>query len=185
MWKPQPRLQRQRQQQAAAVVNVLFLCTGNSARSILAEVLLNDLGQGAYRAYSAGSHPAGAVNPGAIRKLAEKGHATEGVSSKSWDVFGGGDAPEFDIVITVCDNAAGESCPTWQGSPVTVHWGIPDPAYFDDEEARDAAFDIAYTRLRQRIEGLLALPRDLDGDALQQALQRIQEQAGSADVINA
>ena len=164
--------------------NVLFLCTGNSARSILAEVLLNELGQGAYQAFSAGSHPTGTVNPGAIKKLAEKGHATEGVTSKSWDVFSGTDAPAIDIVITVCDNAAGESCPIWNGSPVTAHWGIPDPAYFDDEEARDAAFDIAYTRLRWRIEGLLELPRDLDAAALQQALQRVHDQARIADVAD-
>jgi len=166
------------------VRNVLFLCTGNSARSVLAEVLLNDLGEGRYRAYSAGSHPTGTVNPGAIRKLAAKGHSTAGLSSISWDTFSGADAPDIDVVITVCDNAAGESCPVWNGSPVTAHWGIPDPAYFDDEEARDAAFDLAYTRLRWRIEDLLELPEELTGDPLQQALQTVHDNARSRDVAD-
>ena len=165
--------------------NVLFLCTGNSARSVLAEVLLNELGEGRYRAYSAGSQPAGRVNPGAIRKLAEKGHATEGLASKSWDVFSGAAAPPFDIVITVCDNAAGESCPIWNGSPVTAHWGIPDPAYFDDEEARDAAFDLAYTRLRWRIEKLLAIPADFAAPELQAALEKAHDEARAMDVAGA
>ena len=169
---------------SVAVRNVLFLCTGNSARSILAEVLLNELGQGAYQAFSAGSHPTGTVSAGALRKLAEKGHSTAGLSSKSWDVFSGVDAPAIDVVITVCDHAAGEACPIWNGSPVTAHWGIPDPAYFDDEEACDAAFDIAYTRLRWRIEGLLQLPADLDIEALQTALQRVHERACAADVAD-
>ena len=164
--------------------NVLFLCTGNSARSVLAEVLLNELGRGSYQAYSAGSKPTGTVNPGAIRKLAEKGHSTDGLSSKSWDVFSGAAAAPIDIVITVCDNAAGESCPIWNGSPVTVHWGIPDPAYFDDEEARDAAFDLAYTRLRWRIEKLLALPADLGAGELQAALEKAHDEARAADVAN-
>ena len=168
-----------------AVRNVLFLCTGNSARSVLAEVLLNDLGAGRYRAFSAGSHPTGKVNPGAIRKLASKGHPTDGLSSKSWDVFSGADAPPVDIVVTVCDSAAGESCPVWNGSPVTVHWGIPDPAYFDDEEARDAAFDLAYTRLRLRIEKMLALPPELDDVALEKALCEAHEAAQAADITNA
>ena len=162
--------------------NVLFLCTGNSARSILAEVLLNDLGRGSYQAYSAGSQPTGTVNPGALRKLAGKGHSTDGLSSKSWDVFSGEAAPPIDIVITVCDNAAGESCPIWNGSPVIAHWGIPDPAYYDDEEARDAAFDLAYTRLRWRIEKLLALPADLTMTELQAALSKAHDEARAADV---
>ena len=166
------------------MTNVLFLCTGNSARSVLAEVLLNDLGRGSYQAYSAGSHPTGTVNPGAIRKLGEKGHSTDGLSSKSWDVFSGDAAPPIDIVITVCDNAAGESCPIWNGSPVSAHWGIPDPAYFDDEEARDAAFDLAYTRLRWRIEKLLALPTDLPAAELQAALSKAHQEARAADVAD-
>jgi len=167
------------------VMNVLFLCTGNSARSILAEVLLNELGQGAYKAYSAGSHPTGQVNPGALEKLAAEGHSIAGLRSKSWDRFSGKDAPDIDIVITVCDNAAGESCPVWNGGPITVHWGIPDPAYFDDAEARQAAFDIAYARLRRRIEGLLSLPADLATDELRQALQAVHERAREADIANA
>ena len=164
--------------------NVLFLCTGNSARSVLAEVLLNELGEGAFQAFSAGSKPTGTVNPGAIRKLNREGHSTEGLASKSWDVFSGADAPEIDIVITVCDNAAGESCPIWNGAPVTAHWGIPDPAYFDDEEARDAAFDLAYTRLRWRIEKLLTLPAGLDAAETHLALQRAHDEARAMDVAD-
>ena len=164
--------------------NVLFLCTGNSARSILAEVLLNELGGGRFRAFSAGSHPTGQVNPGAIRKLAAEGHSTDGLESKSWDRFSGPDAPDIHLVITVCDNAAGETCPIWNGAPVTAHWGIPDPAYFDDEEAREAAFDLAYTRLRRRIEGLIELPGDLQEAAIRVALGQIHDDAKDADVAS-
>ena len=167
-----------------AVRRVLFLCTGNSARSILAEAILNDLGAGDFIAFSAGSHPAGKVNPGALQKLAMEGHNLDGLASKSWQAFSGNDAPDFDIVVTVCDNAAGESCPIWNGCPVTVHWGIPDPAYFDDEEARQAAFDLAYARLRRRIEGMLALEPGLPASDLRQALQRIHEEACSADLAH-
>lgn len=135
--------------------NVLFLCTGNSARSILAEVLMNDLGRGAFRAYSAGSHPVGEVNPGAVEKLAASGHSVEGLSSKSWDEFAGEGALAFDLVVTVCDNAAGEACPAWNGSPVTLHWGVPDPAAFDDPDERRRAFDHAYDALRSRITEFL------------------------------
>ena len=163
---------------------VLFLCTGNSARSILAEAILNDLAKGRYVAHSAGSHPVGEVNPGALRKLATKGHSVEGLASKSWRQFSGAHAPDIDIVITVCDSAAGESCPIWNGSPVTVHWGIPDPAYFDSEEARDAAFDLAYARLRCRIEAMLALSPDLAAKELEQALQQVHERARASDIAN-
>jgi arsenate reductase len=150
-------------------VNVLVLCTGNSARSILGEVLINELGVGAVRAFSAGSQPVGRVNPGAIHKLRSEGHRTDGLSSKSWDRFSGREAPTIDIVITVCDNAAGETCPLWNGAPVTVHWGIPDPA-------ADGDFDSAYTRLRQRVEAMLRLPLvDMDASALGAALGRIHE----------
>lgn len=141
-----------------AVLNVLFLCTGNSARSILAEVILNELGRGIFMAYSAGSHPAGQVNPGALQKLAAEGHSVEGLSSDSWERYSGDGAPRLDIVITVCDNAAGESCPVWSGSPVTAHWGIPDPAAFQDDDERRVAFDVAYDQLRRRIEAFLRLP---------------------------
>ncbi len=147
--------------------NILVLCTGNSARSILGEVLLNELGRGRFRAFSAGSKPTGAVNPGAIEKLKREGYSIEGLESKSWDRFSGDGAPDIDIVITVCDNAAGESCPLWNGAPVTVHWGIPDPA-------SDRDFDAAYRRLRSRIEAMLALPvEDMEADDLSAALGRV------------
>lgn len=139
--------------------SVLVLCTGNSARSILGEVLLNELGRGRLRAYSAGSRPAGRVNPGAIAKLGREGHDVTGLESKSWDVFSGAGAPPIDLVITVCDNAAGESCPLFTGSPVTVHWGIRDPAIdSEDDELIAAEFDRAYAQLLDRINAMLALP---------------------------
>jgi arsenate reductase len=148
-------------------INVLVLCTGNSARSILGEVLINELGRGRLHAFSAGSQPVGQVNPGALRKLEQEGHATAGLESKSWDRFSGADAPPIDIVITVCDNAAGESCPLWNGAPVTVHWGIPDPA-------ADGDFDAAYARLRRRVEAMLDLPlEELDASRLRDALAGI------------
>ena len=140
------------------MLNVLFLCTGNSARSILAEVILNELGRDIFRAFSAGSHPAGHVNPGALQKLAAEGHPVQGLSSDSWERYSGDGAPEFDIVVTVCDNAAGESCPVWNGSPVVAHWGIPDPAAFEDHDEQRIAFDVAYDQLRRRIEAFLRLP---------------------------
>ncbi len=152
-------------------MNILILCTGNSARSILGEVLINDLGDGRLNAYSAGSQPAGKVNPGAIRKLESEGHPVDGLSSKSWDVFSGEDAVPMDIVITVCDSAAAESCPIWPGSPVTAHWGIPDPAGRKDVEA---AFDEAYRHLRARIERLLTLDLErMDPAEQRRALQGI------------
>lgn len=153
----------------SAVFNILVLCTGNSARSILGEVLINELGNGRLRAFSAGSHPTGHVNPGAIDKLRKEGHEVEGLESKSWDRFSGDDAPSFDLVITVCDNAAGESCPIWKGAPVTVHWGIPDPA-------ADGDFDAAYERLRWRIEALLEVPlSDLNAAEMSAALNGIHQ----------
>lgn len=163
-----------------SMTNVLLLCTGNSARSIIAEVLLNDLGAGRFRACSAGSAPTGDVNPGALEKLERAGHATDGLASKSWDVFSGPDAPAFDVVITVCDSAAGESCPVWNGAPVAVHWGIPDPAAAAPA-ARRAAFDCAYSQLRRRIAALLEL--DFAGDAprLRAALQDIHAAANAAE----
>ena len=143
-------------------MNVLVLCTGNSARSILAEVLINELGEGRFCAFSAGSHPAGKVNPGAIDKLEREGQPTEGLASKSWDEFSGSDAEAIDLVITVCDNAAGESCPIWNGSPVTLHWGLPDPAAFEDEQQRRQAFDEVYDELRKRITRYLQSSGELD-----------------------
>lgn len=157
------------------ILNVLVLCTGNSARSILGEVLINELGGGRFRAFSAGSHPTGKVNPGAVDKLRREGHRVESLASKSWDAFSGAGAPAFDIVITVCDNAAGEACPVWNGVPVTAHWGIPDPAIetHDDAELRKA-FDQAYARLRGRIQAMLALPvEDMSAAELSRALEHI------------
>lgn len=139
-----------------AVRNILILCTGNSARSIIAEVLFNDLGQGRCRAFSAGSNPTGKVNPGALRVLQAHGHSIEQLQSKSWDVFSGTTAPALDTVITVCDNAAGETCPVWNGAPEILHWGMPDPAGIVDESARAAAFEETYAALRERISGFLS-----------------------------
>lgn len=139
--------------------NVLFLCTGNSARSILAEALLNRLGAGRFTAYSAGSHPRGDPNPLAISLLKEKGHETSGLRPKSWVEFAAIDAPFLHCVLTVCDNAKGETCPIWPGHPVQAHWGIPDPAgETDDGQMED--FELAYTRLADRIEALLQLDED-------------------------
>lgn len=156
-------------------INVLVLCTGNSARSILGEVLVNALGAGALRGFSAGSSPAGQVNPGALRQLEQRGHQSEGLRSKSWDEFAGADAQDFDIVITVCDNAAGEACPIWHGAPVTVHWGIPDPAEANgSEDVVDAAFAAAYDTLHARISELASLPlADLGSDEIKLALDSI------------
>ncbi|OGS94928.1 MAG: protein-tyrosine-phosphatase [Gallionellales bacterium RIFCSPLOWO2_02_FULL_57_47] len=154
--------------------NVLVLCTGNSARSILGEVLFNSLGKGKFKAYSAGSKPAGKVNPGAIEWLQANGHSTEGLRSKSWDEFTVPGAPEFDFIFTVCDNAAGEACPLWLGKPATAHWGIPDPAHVEGEEARRAAFKKAADQLARRIQLFMSLPIDkLEKLTLKQKLAEI------------
>ncbi|MDO8312141.1 MAG: arsenate reductase ArsC [Sideroxyarcus sp.] len=154
--------------------NVLILCTGNSARSVLGEVLFNVLGKGKFKAYSAGSKPAGKVNPGAIEWLQAHGHSTEGLRSKSWDEFAKPDAPEFDFIFTVCDNAAGEACPLWLGKPATAHWGIPDPAHVEGDEARRAAFKKASEQLAHRIHLFLSLPIEkLDKLALKEKLAEI------------
>jgi protein-tyrosine-phosphatase len=142
--------------------SVLFLCTGNSARSILAEAYLNHAGRGRFRAYSAGSHPGGKVNPFALELLRERGLPTSGVRSKSWDEFAGAGAPRIDFIFTVCDSAAAETCPIWPGHPVTAHWGVPDPAAVegsDDEKRR--AFREAFTALSRRIDLFLALPDEI------------------------
>ena len=155
--------------------NVLFLCTGNSARSIMAEAILNVLGQGRLRAYSAGSHPSGQVQPMA-RELAEAiGYDASQVRSKNWDEFSVEGAPEMDIVITVCDNAAGEACPVWLGHPALAHWGVPDPvSATGDEEDRRRAYTAAFATLRRRIELLLSLPlSSLDRLAAQAKLGEI------------
>ena len=163
-------------------ITVLVLCTGNSARSILGEVLINELGGGRLRAFSAGSRPTGRVNPGALAKLQREGHAVAGLASKSWEQFSGPDAPSVDIVITVCDNAAGESCPVWHGRPVAAHWGIPDPAIDTDDTALvDAAFDRAYALLRGRVDAMLALPIEtLAAADLSAALQQVHLSRGGA-----
>jgi len=155
--------------------NVLFLCTGNSARSILAEVLLNHLGKGRFRAYSAGSFPAGAVNPFAIEILQKSKLPVAGLRSKSWDEFAAPGAPEFDFVFTVCDNAAGEACPAWPGQPMTAHWGIEDPAAVEggDEDKRKAFHD-ALTQLNRRLSIFISLPVEkLDKLSLKQQLDDI------------
>jgi arsenate reductase len=138
--------------------NVLVLCTGNSARSILGEMLFNQLGRGRIKAYSAGSKPGGVVNPMALVTLAKHGVPCAGARSKSWDEFAAPDAPEFDFIFTVCSNAAAEPCPIWPGHPTTAHWAIPDPAHVEPIEARRAAFEEAYQSLERRITAFLALP---------------------------
>jgi protein-tyrosine-phosphatase len=155
--------------------NVLFLCTGNSARSILGESLLNAVGRGRFRAYSAGSHPAGRVNPFALELLAKNRFPTEDLRSKNWDEFAAPGAPALDFVFTVCDNAAGEACPVWPGQPVSAHWGIPDPAAVEgsDDDKRRAFLD-AFVTLRRRIELFTSLPiGKLDKLALQSRLRKI------------
>lgn len=163
--------------------NVLFLCTGNSARSIMAEAILQRLGAGKFNAYSAGSHPTGRVNPGAAKLLQRFNYKTDGFRSKSWDEFAQAGAPELDFVVTVCDNAAGEVCPIWPGQPMTAHWGVPDPAaVIDGSEAEiAAAFADAYGRLQNRINIFVNLPlASLDRLSLQKRLDSIGQHPDSA-----
>jgi arsenate reductase len=157
------------------IYNVLFLCTGNSARSILAESLLNSLGQGRFRAFSAGSFPKGQVHPMAIELLTRMNLPTEGLRSKSWDAFAAPGAPPIDLIFTVCDNAAGEVCPIWPGKPMTAHWGIADPAAVEASETDKAfAFRKAFKELETRIKRLTSLPIDsLDRTTLQAKLGEI------------
>lgn len=157
------------------VFNVLFLCTGNSARSILAETILNHRGKGSFHAFSAGSHPTGRVNPYALKQLESAGLPREGLRSKSWDEFAQPGAPRMDFVFTVCDSAAAEVCPVWPGQPVTAHWGVPDPAAVrGSEEEITRAFRDAFVTLGRRIDLFLSLPIEKLGTlAVKKEVERI------------
>ena len=167
---------------ADRVYNVLFLCTGNSARSILGEVLLNELGGGRFKAYSAGSHPKGRVHPTTLALLKDEGLPTDGLRSKSWEEFAGPDAPVMDFVFTVCDDAAGEACPVWPGQPMTAHWGIEDPArVVGTPVAERAAFVQAFRYMRNRIAAFTALPvASLDRMTLQSRVRAIGSLPGAS-----
>lgn len=158
-------------------LNVLFLCTGNSARSILGEAILNHDGEGRFKAYSAGSNPTGTVNPWAIHTLKTLGYPAKGYSSKNWSEFT--DGPEFDLIFTVCDSAAAETCPIWPGRPTSAHWGIPDPAVVEGSNAeKAAAFLDAFRMLKRRIDLMLALPiASIEQIALREKLQAIGQEA--------
>lgn len=155
--------------------NVLFLCTGNSARSILAEALMNHLGKGRFRAFSAGSHPTGKVNPFAVKLLENQGLSVDDLRSKSWDEFGAPDSPPLDFVFTVCDNAAGEVCPFWPGQPMTAHWGVEDPAAVEGDDAlKMLAFRQSFRELENRIKIFASLPfQSLDKIRLKNKLDEI------------
>ena len=160
---------------AGQPLNVLFLCTGNSARSILAEAFLNSAGRGKFRAYSAGSHPNGTVNPFALELLQKNRISTDSLRSKNWDEFSKPGAPHMDFIFTVCDNAAGEVCPIWPGRPMTAHWGVADPAAVQgsDDDKREA-FHGAFTQLTTRIRLFLSLPFEkLEQTALKRRLEEI------------
>ena len=169
-----------------AVLNVLFLCTHNSARSVLAESILRQEGSGRFRAFSAGSSPKSAVNPMAVQVLAELGYPTAELSSKSWDVFEAERAPVMDIVITVCDNAAGEVCPIWPGQPVTAHWGIEDPSAVEGTDIeRKRAFVTAFRYLKNRITALTALPTErLDALTMRDELKKIGRGEGASPLAS-
>jgi arsenate reductase (thioredoxin) len=166
-----------------AIFNVLFLCTGNSARSIIAESILNKDGAGRFRAFSAGSHPKGEVHPLALKVVKDFGYPTDGVRSKGWDEFAVPAAPEMDFVFTVCDNAAGEVCPVWPGQPVTAHWGIEDPAAAAGSELeREAAFVAAFRHLKNRIAVFTALPlAKLDRIAIKRHVDEIGRSEGATN----
>lgn len=159
------------------VYNVLFLCTGNSARSVMSEALVTILGKGRFKGYSAGSKPTGRVNPFAIEKIKafDPTYPTDEFRSKSWDEFALPDAPHMDFIVTVCDNAAGETCPYWPGRPATAHWGYEDPHGATDEEAR-ASFHKIFNQIKKRMEAFVALPIErMDADAIRQAAKKIGE----------
>lgn len=168
------------------IYNVLFLCTGNSARSILAESILRKIGAGKFNAYSAGSQPKGAVNPYALTTLEACGFPVDGLRSKSWDEFSAANAPTIDFIFTVCDNAAGEACPVWPGHPMTAHWGIEDPAAENGSEIeKQRAFATAFHHLKNRIELFCALPlHRLDRLALRNRLQEIGDIDGATRPSN-
>jgi len=155
--------------------NILVLCTGNSARSILGEALFNTLGAGRFKAYSAGSHPAGRVNPFAIEQVLALGYPIEELRSKSWDEFAQPDSPQMDFIVTVCDKAAGEMCPLWPGQPVTAHWGFPDPAAVEGtDEVKRAAFASTLRQIRNRVQLFLSLPLEtLDRMAIENRMKAI------------
>ena len=161
--------------------NVLFLCTGNSARSILAESILNNEGGGRFKAYSAGSQPKGEVNPHALAELAALGYPATGFTSKSWDVFAEPGAPQMDFIFTVCDSAAGEACPVWIGHPMTAHWGVEDPAAVTGSEVEiQRAFALAARFLKNRIVAFVDLPlASIDRMALETKLRQIGAMEGS------
>jgi protein-tyrosine-phosphatase len=160
---------------AEKLLNVLFLCTGNSARSIMAEALLNRLGDDKFKAFSAGSHPKGEINPYTLATLKKAGYATDGFRSKSWDEFSGPGAPPLDFVFTVCDDAASEECPYWPGQPMTAQWGLPDPSAIEGSEAlKHLAFADTFRMLENRISIFCALPlKNLDKLSLQRRLDDI------------
>ena len=160
--------------------NVLFLCTGNSARSIFAEAILRANGRGRFNAYSAGSHPNGQINPLTLQILTANNLSTEGLRSKSWDEFAAPGAPEMDFVFTVCDAAAGETCPIWPGQPITAHWGIEDPVSFEGTNLqKEAAFQQAFRYMGNRVNAFLALPmQGLDKMALELKLKKIGQLEG-------
>jgi arsenate reductase len=170
-----PRWREQRNKKMADRYNVLFLCTGNSARSIMAEAILNHKGKGRFTAYSAGSHPTGQLRPEALRQIESAGLSTAGLRSKSWDEFSAPGAPNLDFVFTVCDNAANEQCPYWPGQPMTAHWGIPDPAAVKGTpDEIDRAFRHAFTILDRRIGLFLSLPlATLEEMAIRREIDRI------------
>jgi arsenate reductase len=159
--------------------NILVLCTGNSARSIIGEALFNTMGAGRFKAYSAGSHPTGRVNPFAIEQVQALGYPVDGLRSKSWDEFAQPGAPELDFVITVCDKAAGEVCPFWPGQPVTAHWGFPDPAAVEGTDAeKRAAFAQTLRQIRNRVQLFLSLPIEtLDRMAIEKKVRAIGQES--------
>jgi arsenate reductase len=163
------------------IYNVLFLCTGNTARSVLAEGILRKDGAGHFNAYSAGSHPKGIINPFALKVLEAYGYPTDGFRSKNWDEFAVPGAPEMDFIFTVCDSAAGEACPVWLGHPMTAHWGIPDPAAVEGTDIeKETAFVTAFKQMRSRIEVFTALLlKQLDGVSLHAKLKEIGQLEGA------